>query len=1248
MNKTYPDPYVIRALPGILRIGSILLMFLALIVAEVSAQESKDKKQIREAEKLFMANKFDKALPIYKELAAKYPDDPQYSYSIGLCYLNSRTEKGQSIEYLRETVQSPDTIPEAYYFLGQAYHVNHKFNEAIRYYELFKIFLKDNEEGRVLRNEVNRRIKQCGHGKQFISNPLRIEIRNLGKNINTQWGDYVPVISADESILIFTSRREGITGGFIDDNGEYYEDVYYSVNINDEWQPSQRIDSTSVIYSEKDKTNINKARVESDTMVINSIYHDAAIGLSADGQKLFIYKSKVAPHDIFICLLQGSNWSTPQKLPAPINTKYWEGHASLSGDENDLYFSSDRPGGFGGKDIYKAKRLPGGKWGLPVNLGPIVNTKYDEDSPFIHPDGETLYFSSHGHNSMGGYDIFMSSLKGGGWSEPKNMAYPINTADDDLYFVLSGDGQRAYFSSYREDGFGHQDIYVIDLPEDYYKKPVYTLMRGFVTECGEPSGADILVFDNETGELQGLYRANKATGKYLIAIPAGRNYNITIKSKGQIFQSENIYFPRQDTFIKIEKNIDLLCGELGDQICLKNIFFEGYSSKIEAESKPELDNIYQFLKENPLISLRIVSYVDKRYVEADVAYARSISVVESLVDRGIKGDRLMPEGYAVYDDPSTLDKKDKVCLEIIGGHLGEKNPKSPKTQVELDDLYFNVLQDCGDYVFEDILFKIQIGAFKNARSAKFEDLRNKEWILYLKMEKEIAETGITRFTVGPFQTLNEAEDLRQKIIEEGIVGAWTVPYHKGRRVPLDQIRVMCENDTVKKRPKPIVLPQDTIPIPKDIVIELKCLVIEELKGEEFPVEGVQVDLYNKTTNSYEDEYMTLDDGRFYFTLQAYQEYAVIGNKDGYSPGRYDFSTKGYTQSDTINCNLFMEPFYELLNLEGVVVNRENQEPIPYAQVKLVNKSKSLLENQLATLENGTFIVNVSSNTVYELSGTKAGFTQDKKSISTIGKTAADKLFVKLEIEQAPCLKLDGYVVERDTEEPLDQVFIEIYNLATKEIMQAVTSPDGVFEGCLPPEADFIIRGSKSGYFTNCVEVSTIGVPADEAIFAKLELAKIQVGVGIKIENIYYDFNKFNIRPDAAFELNKIVRLLNTNPEIKIELGSHTDSRGSDSYNEWLSQKRAEAAVNYIISKGISNQRITARGYGEYELTNRCSNGVNCSEEEHQANRRTEFKVIGFVQDIENPLDETTAQPGVQSNPETSRPGEIDCPNLEIE
>ena len=295
--------------------------------------------------------------------------------------------------------------------------------------------------------------------KFAFSQNVEFKIENLGSIINSEYTDYGAVVNADESILMFTSRREKSTGGKYEHYlNEYYEDIYISYNKNGKWTKPK---------------NICKP--------VNTKVHDAVTYLSPDGRKLLIYRAYKKDGNIYECVLKGDKWSKPRKLGDNVNTQYQESSASLSYDEKTLYFISARPeNNIGGRDIYMSRwNEKQKKWGKAINLGPTINTKYDEETVFIHPDGKTLYFSSKGHNTMGGYDIFKSVFENSKWSVPENLGYPINTPDDDVSYVASANGKHAYYSSIKDDGLGKKDIYRITFIERAPKQEQLTLLKDF-------------------------------------------------------------------------------------------------------------------------------------------------------------------------------------------------------------------------------------------------------------------------------------------------------------------------------------------------------------------------------------------------------------------------------------------------------------------------------------------------------------------------------------------------------------------------------------------------------------------------------------------------------------------------------------------------------------------------------------------------------------------------------------------------
>ena len=290
---------------------------------------------------------------------------------------------------------------------------------------------------------VDKRIAECSFGMAALKHPRNFVITNLGPSVNSPFEDYAPVISRAEDVLIFTSRRpEGNISTNMDESGKYFEDVFITQRKEGVWQPARNVGAP-----------------------VNTPYHDSDIALSADGSMLLLYGEQ-QEGDILISHKRNGRWTAPSALPFPVNTKYRESSACFSPDENSLFVASERPGGFGGLDIYKISQLQDGRWSDAINLGPVINTKWDEDSPFADYDDNTLYFSSSGHSSMGGFDIFKTLKQGNGWTMPENLGYPINTPGHDSYFISAPDGRRAYYSSSRAGGSGEDDIYEITLPEE--------------------------------------------------------------------------------------------------------------------------------------------------------------------------------------------------------------------------------------------------------------------------------------------------------------------------------------------------------------------------------------------------------------------------------------------------------------------------------------------------------------------------------------------------------------------------------------------------------------------------------------------------------------------------------------------------------------------------------------------------------------------------------------------------------------
>jgi hypothetical protein len=467
------------------------------------------------------------------------------NFNIGFCYLNSSMNKGLAESYLAKSVKNvtknynndnpneKSAPPLAYFYYGKALHINYKFDEADTQYDFFeKNYVKDKET----KEDVAFYKSRTANAKELVAAPVNVKIENMGDSINSPYPDYSPVLSADEATLIYTTRRPTSTGGDKTPDGQYFDDI---------------------VISYKDENGIWSSP-KSIGQFVNTNGHEGSVNLSADGQTLIVYRDDGGNGNIYFSTWDGKDWSSLQSFGSDINSKYWEPHACLTADNNTLYFVSDRPGGYGGRDIYRSVKLPNGAWSKSLNVGPTINTKYDEDGPFIHPDGITLIFASVGHKSMGGFDLFASTIEEDKkFSEPINLGFPINTTDDDVFFVTSPDGKRGYFSSGKDGGFGEKDIYKMSIP-DAKEKPLALFKGSILAAEGEklPEDLEIVVTNKETGEIVGRYRP-KENGTFATILAPNKNYNFSYQSKGEEFYNEDLFVSDDVTYQEIKKEINL-------------------------------------------------------------------------------------------------------------------------------------------------------------------------------------------------------------------------------------------------------------------------------------------------------------------------------------------------------------------------------------------------------------------------------------------------------------------------------------------------------------------------------------------------------------------------------------------------------------------------------------------------------------------------------------------------------------------
>jgi len=516
----------------------------------------KFKEDFTEANLLMQEGYYNQALELWLQLYNEDPANANLNFKVGISYLHSVNDKDKALPYLEfaersrtsaySSFKTTDYDPfdsrernapnETGHYLAEACLLNYELDKA---QVGFMAAADDLGKKHILYEESKRGLEMTNNAKRQLANPrMDITIINMGPVINDEYNDFSPVISVDENALFFTSRRlrtDSTNANLIDfKTGQYYEDIYVAYKDRDgQWQAPELL-------------SINEPS-----------YNSATINVSIDGQELFVYKDTEGGGDIFQSSLIGETWSYPEKLSSDINTSNWETHSAKTADGNTMYFVSDRPGGYGGRDIYRVVKLPNGQWSKALNIGPKVNTMYDDDAPFIHPDGKSLYFASKGHTSMGGFDIFSTrSDEKGDWTSPENIGYPINTVDDDIFFVTSADSRRAYFSSDRDGGFGRKDIYMVELPvpEDASNLAV---LKGFIVPAeGQkiPASTAVLITDIETGETTS-YRPRMRDGVFVAILKPCKDYEISYVVDDRTIQSEKISVDCKTAYSEIQREL---------------------------------------------------------------------------------------------------------------------------------------------------------------------------------------------------------------------------------------------------------------------------------------------------------------------------------------------------------------------------------------------------------------------------------------------------------------------------------------------------------------------------------------------------------------------------------------------------------------------------------------------------------------------------------------------------------------------
>lgn len=487
----------------------------------------------RSADNYFDEQNFEAALDEYLMLLEDEPDNQEYNYRVAICYLNTNIDRAKAVDFLEEYTNQDKFDYNALYLLGRAYHFAYKFDKAI---EKYQEFLEIGKGTAFNIENAPKQIEYCENAKELIKFPVDVTFENLGTNINSLFPDYYPFVPIDESFIFFNTRRDD--GSELLPNGAFHSNIYHAKVKDGKYSEAKPI-----------------------TDKINSPDGDEEIvGMSADGTKLLLYfDNKLAYGDIYSAEFVEGEFTEPVKIGKTLNSRHTEIAASITNSGDAIYFASDRPGGYGGVDIYVTRKLPNGEWGPAQNLGPSINTAEDEDFPNISPDGKTLYFSSKGHTSMGGYDIFKAT-----WNSEKrrfsgiqNLGFPINTPEDNMNFRVSENGRYGYISAVRAKGHGDLDIYRVTFNDI---ETEYTVITGHITSSDTTMNVNdvfLSITDLDTDMIYGDYYPNMNTMRYVMILPPGR-YNLFVEADGFEEIDEDIEIFGKGSFkYEIKKDIVL-------------------------------------------------------------------------------------------------------------------------------------------------------------------------------------------------------------------------------------------------------------------------------------------------------------------------------------------------------------------------------------------------------------------------------------------------------------------------------------------------------------------------------------------------------------------------------------------------------------------------------------------------------------------------------------------------------------------
>lgn len=661
----------------------ILLLFFCINLS-LAQNSTEDGDAVGLADEMYNFGDKKDALDVYLQATKINPNNVRANFMAGKCYLET-LEKPKAVSYFLAAYSlNPKVSSDILYLIARSYHLGNKFDSATIFYNKYKDAvntgkIKDSSHTKEqLNHKIEKRLKECEYSKTNIKKKTVFVTKGLGDHINSEYAEYSPFITSDESFIVFTSRRKGSTGNMKDVDNEFFEDIYYAKKTNGEW-------GTPVNFGPP----------------INTNFHEGCVGLSLDGKELYIYE-ELNGGDIYVSHQNADGtWTAPKSFSHKVNSKYSEPSLCVNQHKNLTIFSSDKPGGKGGLDLYYCSKDKKGEWSDPINLGPEINTEYNEDGPYFDDHTNTLYFSSSGLDGFGGYDVYKSvydSVKHT-WAKPENMGSPINTTDDDLYFVVSEGGKKGYYSSVKNDGMGEKDLYVVEIFADSnlaaaatdsvsdstkVKKEISPLLVGSNQDSlsgnsnsssnnsdpNNPTKKNVVkehvflvkIFDHdskkglsntdvEVADSKGnvVFRGKTdGNGQLKAVVPNNGDKFYEVSSVAPNFMYTSKKIEVSDEVVEYVADVDMHKLEIGYIEVLRHVYYDFNKSTLRPESYPELDKLLKVMTQNPYLKLKVNGHTDNvggHDFNIQLSQRRAESVVDYLVSKGIPASRLVAKGF---------------------------------------------------------------------------------------------------------------------------------------------------------------------------------------------------------------------------------------------------------------------------------------------------------------------------------------------------------------------------------------------------------------------------------------------------------------------------------------------------------------------------------------------------------------------------------------------------------------------------